>query len=240
MTAVDPRLLVAQASRILAGLGVVDAFGHVSCRDPERSDRFFLSRSMAPALVTPGDVLAHDVDGEPIEQPGAKVFLERFIHAELYRVRPDVASVAHSHAESVLPFTVIEEPVRPIAHTCGFLHDTGQPFDVAAHRGDGTDLLIRDSELGRLLATHLGDKPIALMRSHGFTAVGETVEQAVFRAAYTMTNCRLQATAMQLGKPRYLSAAESMACEASTSGQARRAWDLWVARFASELGEDWP
>ena len=228
----DPRVQVAQASRILFGLGVVDAFGHVSRRCPTRPDRFWMSRSMAPGLVCADDVIEHDLDGDPVGAPGARVFLERFIHAEMYRARADVGAVAHSHAPTVVPFTVVDAPVRPVAHTCGFLHGTIGAFDVAEHAGDGTDLLIRTAELGRALSRHLGDRAVALMRGHGFTAVAADVPEAVFRAVYTMLNCRLQLDALRLGEPRYLTAAEADACEASTRGQAGRAWDLWVRRFA--------
>lgn len=225
-------LEIAQASRILFGLGVVDAFGHVSRRHPDRPDRFLMSRSMAPGTVTPDDVIEHDLDGEPVSSPGARVFLERFIHGEIYRARPDVMAVAHSHAATVVPFTAVEVAVRPLAHTCGFLHGTGPAFDVADHAGDGTDLLIRNAGLGRRLAVHLGQANVVLMRGHGFTAVGSSVPQAVFRAHYTAVNCDLQMKALQLGAPRYLSAAEAAACDASTNGQIDRAWNLWVAQYA--------
>ena len=230
------RLEVAQASRILFGAGIVDAFGHVSRRSSERPDRFLMSRSLAPGLVTPGDVLDHDLDGNPVAEPGARVFLERFIHAEIYRLRPDVGAVAHSHAPGVLPFTVVAgAPMRPVAHVCGFLAGVGPAFDVADVTGDSSDLLIRDAALGRALAAHLGDAPVVLMRGHGFTAVGATVAQAVYRAIYTAANCQMQQAAMQLGQPRYLSAGEAEACERTSSGQADRPWRLWVEQFASSI-----
>lgn len=228
----DARLEVARASRILFGEGVLDAFGHVSRRDPVRPDRFLMPRSMAPAFVGLDDVIEHDLDGAAPGLLDARLFLERFIHAELYRARPDVTAIVHSHAPSVVPFTVVSTPVRPVSHVCGFLGDTGPAFDVADERGDGTDLLIRDAELGRALAAHLGGRAVVLMRGHGFTAVGETVAEAVFRAVYTAQNCRMQAQALQLGDPHYLSAAEAQACKATTSGQVDRAWTLWIARHA--------
>ncbi len=234
----DPRLEVVQASRILFGTGVVDAFGHVSRRCPARPDRFWMSRSMAPGMVGPDDVLEHDLEGAAVDAPGTRVFLERFIHAEIYRVRSDVGAIAHSHAPAVIPFTAVDAAVRPIAHTCGFLHGTGGAFDVAGHAGNGTDLLIRTAGLGRALARHLGDRAVVLMRGHGFTAVGAAVPEVVFRAVYTMLNCRLQLDALRLGEPRYLSAAEAAACEASTKGQVDRAWDLWVREFASPDGAE--
>ena len=231
MSGADPALAVAQASRILYARGVVDAFGHASRRHPDRPDRFLMSRSMAPGLVTPGDVVEHDLAGDPVSAPGTRVFLERFIHTEIYRARPDVGAVVHSHAPAVVPFTVVDEPVRPIAHTCGFLHGTGPAFDVADLDGDDTDLLVRNARLGRALAEHLGGANVALMRGHGFTAVGETLPEAVYRAVYTATNCQLQLAAIQLGSPRYLSPGEAAACEATNRPQAGRSWDLWVAQL---------
>ena len=228
----DPRLQVAQASRILFGLNVVDAFGHVSRRCPARADRFWMSRSMAPGMVGRDDVLEHDLEGNPVDAPETRVFLERFIHAEIYRARPDVGAIAHSHSPTVVPFTVVDAPVRPIAHVCGFLAGTSRAVDVAVENGDGTALLVRTPALGRALALLLGDRAVALMRGHGFTAVGETVPEAVFRAVYTTVNCRLQLDALRLGEPRYLTPAEATACETATKGQADRAWDLWVERFA--------
>ena len=233
MTEANPALEVTQASRILYGLNLVDAFGHVSCRDADRVDRFWMSRSMAPGLVTEADVIEHDLDGNPVSKPGAHVFLERFIHAEIYRARADVKSVVHSHAPSVVPFTVVDSQLRPVAHTCGFLHGTAPAFDVADVCGDGTDLLIRDARLGRSFVEHLGNQAVALMRSHGFTAVGATVPEAVFRAFYTAVGCQMQQAASQIGNPRFLSESESRACEATNRSQVGRSWDLWVARYAS-------
>ena len=123
-------------------------------------------------------------------------------------------------------------PVRPAAHTCGFLHGTIGAFDLAGHPGDGADILIRTPALGRALSWRLGDRAVALMRGHGFTAVAAAVPEVVFRAVCTTLNCRLQLDALRLGEPRRLPAAEADACESSTMGQADRAWDLRVARFA--------
>jgi ribulose-5-phosphate 4-epimerase/fuculose-1-phosphate aldolase len=78
------------ANHILFDQGVVDGFGHVSMRHPVRSDHFLLARSMAPALVTAKDVLEFDPGGTPVAADGPAVYLERFIHSEIYRTRPDV------------------------------------------------------------------------------------------------------------------------------------------------------
>lgn len=232
MSDTDARLDVARASRILFGLAIVDAFGHTSCRHPDAPDQFLMSRSMAPGLVTADDVIAHDLNGDPVPPATGPVFLERFIHAAIYKARPDVNAIVHSHAPSVIPFTVVKEPVRPVSHICGFICGTGPAFDLADVAGDGTDMLIRNAEFGAAFAEHLGSAAVGLMRGHGFTATGETIQQAVFRAVYTASNCQLQMAALQLGTPRYLSEAEAAACDAATNGQVHRAWNLWVSQHA--------
>ena len=224
----EVRRAVVDASRILAGEGLLDAFGHVSARSPDRPDRFLLSRSLAPALVTAEDIVEHDLDGRAVDKLDARLFLERFIHGEIYRRRPDVQAVVHSHSIAVLPFTVVPDvPVRPIFHMCGHLRDTPRPFDVADHAGPASDLLIRNPGLGVALAEHLGQAAVVLMRGHGFTAVGDGVPQATYRAIYTARNCEVQQAAMRLGDPVFLSEGETRSCELAVSGQVDRAWTLW-------------
>jgi ribulose-5-phosphate 4-epimerase/fuculose-1-phosphate aldolase len=229
------RAAVVHGSRILASQGVLDAFGHVSSRSPERPDRFLISRNLAPALVTPDDVVELDLAGDLLTRSSdVRLFLERFIHAEIYRRRADVQAIVHSHALPVLPFTVVKgTKLRPICHMCGFLDGVPTPFDVAAHAGPSTDLLISSPDLGCHLAEHLGKANVVLMRSHGYTAVGESVPQAVYRAVYTMRNCEIELSARILGEPTFLSAGEAKACERTISAQIVRAWDLWLKQCPS-------
>ncbi|HZV04970.1 MAG TPA: class II aldolase/adducin family protein [Gemmataceae bacterium] len=236
MTINDARREVVDASHILSAQGIVDAFGHVSRRHPERADRFLISRSLAPALVTPADVLELDLDGVPVSDPDARIFLERFIHGEIYRRRADVYAIVHSHAVSVLPFSVVPSvTVRPIYHMCGYLRSTPVPFDIADHAGPGSDLLIRNAKLGAALAAHLADAAVVLMRGHGFTAVGEGVPQATYRAIYAARNCEVQLAALKLGEPVYLNEKEARACDETTMGQIDRAWNLWRHDHATSV-----
>lgn len=238
MTPDPARVEVAQASRILAQHGIMDAFGHISRRVPGRTGRFYMSRSLAPALVTVADIVELDLDGVAVAPPDARVFLERFIHAEIYRARSDVAAIVHSHAPQVVPFTVVPGArVGAICHVCGFLDGTAEPFDIADHAGPASDLLVRSSELGRHFAEHLGAQPVGLMRAHGFTAVGATVAEAVFRAVYTARNCEIQLSALRLGAPSFLNAEEARACDATTAGQADRAWGLWLHQLGEQQQE---
>lgn len=232
----EAKLEVAIASRVLAGETILDAFGHVSRRHPERRDRFLLSRSLAPALVTPDDVLELDFDGEVISAPGTPVFLERFIHAEIYRRRPDVEAIVHSHALAVLPFAVVPSVrVRPICHMCGFLRDTPAPFDIADHAGSASNLLIASSALGVALAEHLGAAAVVLMRGHGYTAVAPGVPAATYRAIYTARNCEVQLAAAKLGEAVFLSADEADAADAASMSQVGRPWQLWRSQYAGAL-----
>lgn len=228
MSAADVRREVVEASHILAGEGLLDAFGHVSARSPDRPDRFFMSHALAPALVEDKDVLEHDLDGKVASDPDIHLFLERFIHAEIYRRRPDVQAVVHSHSPAVLPFAVVPSvPARPIIHMCGHLRDMPSPFDVADHAGPATDLLIGSPSLGAALANHLGGATVVLMRGHGFTTIGQSVSLATYHAIYTAKNCTVQQAALALGEPVYLSPGEAVACDHSIGGEASRAWDLW-------------
>jgi ribulose-5-phosphate 4-epimerase/fuculose-1-phosphate aldolase len=218
------------ANHILFDQGVVDGFGHVSVRHPERPDRFLLARSMAPALVTEKDVLEFDLDGNPVVPGGPAPYLERFIHGEIYRKRPDVMSVVHSHSPSVVPFSVVTGvKLRPVYHMCGFLNAKGMPvFEIRDFAGQGSDLLITSGKLGAALADSLGEEPAVLMRGHGSTVVAGTLRQAVFRAVYTEVGARLQMEAMKLGPITFLTEEETIGTTKTISTQYDRSWFLWL------------
>jgi ribulose-5-phosphate 4-epimerase/fuculose-1-phosphate aldolase len=217
------------ANHILFDQGVVDGFGHVSVRHPARPDRFLLARSMAPALVTEKDVLEFDLEGAPVEKGGPPPYLERFIHSEIYRKRPDVFAVVHSHSPSVVPFGVATgTKLRPMFHMCGFLGGGTPVFEIRDFAGNGSDLLISNNQLGAALAQSLGEGPAVLMRGHGSTVVGSTLRQAVFRAVYTEVGARLQMEAVRLGPVIYLSEEEVAATTKTIGTQIDRAWFLWL------------
>lgn len=228
---------LAAANRILAREGVVDAFGHVSQRSPTHKERFLISRSLAPGRVMPADIIEIDLDGAAVDPSAPGSYLERFIHAEIYRVRPDVQAVIHSHSPSVLPFSVVKSvPLRCICHTAGFIGQQVPVFEIRDVAGDASDLLVRDSRLGAALAACLGEETLVLMRGHGSTTVGRTLAQAVFHAVYAEVNARVQYQALQLGSAVYLSPSESQVAT-STPEAVHRAWDLWVSEVAHQLEE---
>jgi ribulose-5-phosphate 4-epimerase/fuculose-1-phosphate aldolase len=218
------------ANRILYDQGVVDAFGHVSVRDEKNPAHFLLSRSIAPGLVTTKDVLEYDAEGAPIDAGGRSVYLERFIHAAIYRARPDVKAVVHSHTPSLIAFSVTGTGLRPIYHLTSFLGAGTPIFDIRDFAGM-TDMLIRDNRLGDALAKVLGDKTVALMRGHGAVVVGNSIPQAVYRLIYTDMNARLQLDAARLGPITFLSSEEAAKSAGMLDGQVPRAWELWKSRI---------
>ena len=220
---------LALANRILYDQGVVDGFGHVSVRHDASADHFLLARNMAPGLVTPGDVLTFDLDGDALDAAGRRVYLERFIHGEIYRARPDVQAIVHSHSPSVIPFAATRTPLRPLYHMSGFLGSGSALFEIRDVAGN-TDLLIRDQALGRALAAALGSHSAVLMRGHGSTVVGTSLEQVVYRAVYAEINARLQSQALALGEVTFLNEAEAALAAATNDTQLARAWELWKRR----------
>ncbi|MGB7299849.1 MAG: class II aldolase/adducin family protein [Burkholderiaceae bacterium] len=217
------------ANQILFRHGVVDAFGHISVRHPDNPERFLLARNMAPALVTADDIVEFNLDGQPVNAGGRPVYLERFIHGEILRQRPDVIAVVHSHAPAVVPFGVVRgASLQPIWHMSYFLSEQTPVFEIRDTAGDGSDMLIRSQQLGAALANSLADGQVVLMRGHGVTVTGGSIRQAVYNAVYTQMNAELQLKASVLGPAQYLSPAEVAAARVSVGSQVNRAWDLWV------------
>ena len=215
------------ASRILAQHGVLDAYGHVSARSDRRPERFVMSRALAPALVKPADLMELDPDSEPLPGDKRKGFLERYIHGEIYRARPEVMAVVHSHSPSVIPFGVTRTKLRPVYHMGSFLWSGTPVFEIRSIK-KSNDLLIRDRPLGKALAHSLGSCTCVLMRGHGMTVVGDSVQEAVFRAIYTEMNARLQLQAESLQGPiAFLSDEEGKRSTASNRGTLERPWELW-------------
>lgn len=221
---------LALANRILFDQGVVDGFGHISARSPKDPDRYFLARSLAPALVAEADILEFTLDSEPLNARGQTLYTERFIHGEIYKRRPDVKAVVHSHSPSVIPFGISIVPLRPVYHMSSFLGPGAPVFEIRKVSGM-TDMLVRTGEQGRALAETLADRAVALMRGHGSVAVGDSIPQAVYRGVYTELNARLQAEALRLGGPlTYLEPEEAAKAAETQNMSLSRAWELWKKR----------
>ena len=228
--AADPALIadLVAANRILADEKIFDAFGHVSARDGRNPGRYYLARSLAPALVTAADILEFDLDSNAAGAKGASLYLERFIHGEIYKARPDVMAIVHNHSPALIPFGVSSVPLRPMSQLAGFIGDGVPVFDIRTAAGM-TDMLVSNPDRGRALAKSLGARAAVLMRGHGVTVAGASLPIAVGRSIYLERNAVLQAQAMALGGDvTYLDPEEARQVMASgENGGYLRAWELW-------------
>jgi ribulose-5-phosphate 4-epimerase/fuculose-1-phosphate aldolase len=229
---VDPAFIedLVAASRILAAEGVLDGYGHVSARHPNHPQRYLMSRSLAPALVTSEDIQEYDLESNPVDPKARTGFRERFIHGTILKARPDVMAVIHSHSPTVVPFTITPVKMQPTFHMAAFLYDEPPVFEIRDVAG-WTNMLITSNKLGEALADTLGGKSVALMRGHGNVVVGPTLPIAVFRAIYTEVNARLQTIAIGLGGPiKYLSPEEGDIITNKDPGDVGRTWALWKSK----------
>ncbi len=218
------------ANHILAHEGVLDVFGHISVRDPDHPDRFYLSCSRSPGLVERGDLLEFDLEGGIVAGEG-KPYIERFIHSGIYSLRPDVQSVIHHHAGPVQPFAITGRPLRPVFHLGSVAGAEAKFWDSQDEFGD-TSMLIMNQAMGLSLARSLGDQPTALLRRHGAVCVGGSIEQATFIAICMRDNAEFLLNSLAIGEPDYLTPGEvEKARKLHTTGRpVERAWEYWKSR----------
>ena len=222
------------ANHILADQNVLDGFGHVSVRSAKNPNHYFISRSRAPAMVSADDIMEYDFDDHAIDARGRSSYVERFIHSEIYKVRPDVQAVVHSHSPAVIPFGVSGIPLRPISHMGGFLIKEVPVFEIREAGGNETDMLVRNEELGAALAKKLGNATVVLMRGHGDAVVGQSLKHAVFHAIYAEFNAHIQSDALKLGgKVTYLNEAEAAKIGAVNDTLVDRPWEIWKTQALS-------
>ncbi len=219
------------ANRILAHENVLDAYGHASIRHPQRADRFFLSQSRSPELVTLDDLMEFDLECNPIDQRGRSMYGERPIHGAIYRARPDVGAVVHHHAHAILPFTFTRERLRPVYHMAGAIGREVPVWDFQEKFGD-TNLLVKTMDQGHDLAAALGSASTVLMRGHGCVVVGGTIQQAVFVSIYMVDNAKLQTVGHGFGDMAFLTDGEiERTAELIKNPIAmQRSWEYWLKR----------
>jgi HCOMODA/2-hydroxy-3-carboxy-muconic semialdehyde decarboxylase len=228
---------LAAAYRIVANEGILDAFGHISVRHPGNPNRYFLSRSRAPGLVQPNDILEYDLDSNPIVPPKERPYSERVIHGEIFKVRPDVNAVCHHHAPSIMPFAISGVPLVPVFHLGASMGASAPFWDSRDEFGD-TNLLVVKPEEGASLARALGEHSIVVMRRHGATVVGSSLRELIFRIIYSAKNAEHQFAAHMLGNVSPLSAGEAqMAFDIHRApGPLARANEYWARRLAEREG----
>jgi HCOMODA/2-hydroxy-3-carboxy-muconic semialdehyde decarboxylase len=219
--------LLAAANRILVHAGVLDCYGHASMRHPDYADRYLLARALAPELVEAADIMVFDLDSRPVDGGTSIPYQERFIHGEIYKARPEVHAIIHSHAPSLLPFCITDVPLRAVYHLAAFIAEGVPLFDASLYGGAGHSL-VNTAELGQALAGVLGDKPVALLRGHGVVVVGAGLPMAVGRSVYLQINAKLQMQAVALGgRVDYLQPA---AARPALAFHYQRAWQAWLAQ----------
>ena len=233
----DLRRDLATAYRIVANEGILDAFGHISVRHPGNPQRYFLSRSRAPGLVQPDDILEYDLDSNPIVPPVTRPYSERVIHGEIFKARPDVNAVCHHHAPSIMPFAISGTPLVPVFHLGAAMGRSAPFWDSRDEFGD-TNLLVVKPEEGASLARALGEHSVVVMRRHGATVVGGGLRELVFRTIYSAKNAEHQLAAHMLGHVSPLTDREAdMAGELNLApGPLARAYEYWVRRLAEREG----
>lgn len=231
---IEFRRLVA-ANRILAREEVVDAFGHVSVRDPENPKRYVMARSRSPELVEFGDLIRFEQDGRSLDPGNRTPYGERMIHGAVYEARSDVNAVVHNHAYSLLPFGITGRTLEPVVHVASVIGSTIPTWDIAT-RFNETDMLVRTMEQGRDLAATLGRNTCALMRGHGAVVATASLKEAVITAIYLKIDAEVQLQAMAIGTPRRLSDGEvERSRETQFSPLALdRAWEYFCARAGVE------
>ena len=220
------------ANRILAKEDVVDAYGHISIRNPDNPNSFFISRSLAPELIEKDDIVELGLDGEPLKSEKRSLYLERFIHAAIYEARPDVMAVVHAHAEDILPFGVAKKTkLKPVIHSGSFIGMNVPVWDIAQKFG-ATNVLVTNMAQGRDLAKCLGKNSVALMRGHGFASAARSLIEVVRLSVYLPRNARALMRAKMLGgKIKYLSKGEIDARNkgySPYSTETWRAWEYWA------------
>ena len=227
----DPALLddLVAANRILSDHGVLDAYGHISARDPLHHQHYWISRSMPPAQVNATDIIACDLDNNPVRPGETRLFFERVIHGEIYKARPDVMAVLHDHSPSLIPFCNSDTRLRPMVGSAAFLGEGAPVFDIRTIDDEG-DLNICTVAQAKGLARALGPHGLVLLRGHGAVAVGESIRQVVRRAIIAESNARQQIQATLLGPVHFLTLSEIEYARRQKPKDPDRAWQLWKQR----------
>jgi HCOMODA/2-hydroxy-3-carboxy-muconic semialdehyde decarboxylase len=227
----DPAVLddLVAANRILSEHGVLDAYGHISARDPRHRQQYWISRALPPALVAAADIIACDLDNNPLRHGEIGLFFERVIHGEIYKARPDVMAVLHSHSPHLIPFCNSDTRLRPMVGNAAFLGEGAPVFDIRSVDDEG-DLNVCTVAQAKGLAQALGRHCLVLLRGHGAVTVGESIRQVVRHAIIAESNAKQQIQATILGPVHFLTASEIAYARRQKPKDPDRAWRLWKAR----------
>lgn len=232
------------ANRILVNEDVIDAFGHVSARHPERPEHFLMARARPPAFVEPGDIMEFDRDGAPTGGDQRRPYVERFIHTAIYQSRPDVRSVVHHHSGAIIPFSVSDVPLRALSHVGGIIGGNVAVWDIADVVGASSNLMVSDLEIGRSLARTMGEDNVVLMRGHGAAAAGPSIRQATIAAIMLSEQATIMQNAVALGgnvevlSPGEVEETAKIFSSVTPGGAIERTWEFWCRRAGVPFHEN--
>lgn len=218
------------ASRILVHQRVLDAFGHVSFRDPSQPELFWLSHACPPSTVEANDLMAFSLDGEPVEPATRPLFSERYIHSEIYKARPDVMAICHHHAAALMPYCIADARLAAMSQTGAFMGERVVRWDSADEFG-ATNMLVSNPEQAASLAHALADRSIVLMRGHGTTVAGASVKDLVFKAVHACRDAEAHLAASLLGTPQGLSREEIAIAGEPKPPALERGWQHWCSQL---------
>jgi ribulose-5-phosphate 4-epimerase/fuculose-1-phosphate aldolase len=218
----DTRQQLADAIRMLAHAEIVDHSGHGSVRrDPES---FYVnSGASTRATLTADDIIAVDLEGRLVEGR-ARPPLEYHVHAEIYRARPDVQAVLHTHPRWSTLLTMVGAPYR-VVYAQGALLAGIPVFD--------SPLSVNTRAMGEQVAAALGRGPAVLLKSHGAVVVGSGLVECFALAAYLEENASRQYLAMQIGDPYVFSDTEQQAFRErlGTPALFKKTWDHYRSKL---------
>ncbi len=227
------------AYRVLAEHQVIDGYGHVSVRSAKNPNRYFLAGHIAPELVREEHIIEYDLDSNPLDANGRESVRERFIHGEIFKLRPEVNSVVHTHSHSVVPFSITTATLKPIFHMAAFIGHGVPNWDIADAQ-QGTDMLVKTPYLGAHLAKFVADKPAALLRGHGAVVVGESIARSVGRSIYLEMSAKMQIQAQLLAGVggQLLTLHDSEVAASVPAQNYNRAWPMWRARALAQVAAE--
>jgi ribulose-5-phosphate 4-epimerase/fuculose-1-phosphate aldolase len=219
------------ANRVLAMHDVVDAYGHVAIRHPDDPDKFLISRSLAPELVTLEDIMVVGLDGK-VQNDDRPAYAERFIHAGVFETRPEVNYSVHAHSEAILPFSITKEPLRAVVNAASDIGSTVPVWDIADQFGGSTNSMVANMDQGRDLAKKLGKNSVILMRGHGFTAAGAFLYKTINLCVVLPKNARVLLEALRLGNVTPISEGEieTFGKIPPEAENLRRGWNMWAVK----------
>ncbi|TGV58268.1 class II aldolase/adducin family protein [bacterium M00.F.Ca.ET.141.01.1.1] len=217
------------ATKILLNEGIMDTFGHISARDPEDPESFFLAQKLAPSLITVDDIQRFNLDGETSDNRPS--YLERYIHSEIYKARPEVQCVLHTHSPAVLPYCFVDTPLRPVTHMGAFIGESVPVYEIRDKNGDETDLFGGSPGVCADIAESLGNQTVVLMARHGVVNVGNSVREVVFRAFYLEQEAAALTAGLRIGNVKYLSPGEIKTAGKLVGAQIDRGWNHWSQRL---------